>query len=212
MKTPEEKALLLKAIKESLAKSNAGVSVLGNVEVNDTISLIDMITASTNPRINITPENPQYVFESTSKKRFSVSGNGIPTMRVIAEGKDQTVLGNATTVADLRTNADVIFFKQALESLDEGKAIDITNVKFRCVAKLAQNEAVDTSKPAMLPSCYKKYDDYLAEVREANADFQAARVRLHNSGLKPEFASKQWSNTADRVYFQQTPVFQVSWQ
>lgn len=211
MKTAEEKALLLKAIKESLAKSNAGVTVLGNVEVNDTISLVDMITSSNNPRIAITPENPQYVFEASTKKRYSVSGNGIPTMRVLVDGKDRSALGNATTVADLRTNPDVQFFKQALESLDEGKAIDITAVKFTCVGKLAQNDANDTARPAMLPSCYKKYDDYLAEVREANADFQAARVRLHQSGIKPEFASKSWSNEADRAYFQQTPVFQISW-
>lgn len=209
--TPEQKAILLVALKESLAKSSAGMQVLGAVEVGDEIQIVDFKTETNNPRANVTPENPQYVFEGLAKKQFSVSGQGIPTMRVLKSGKDATALGNEFMLANVRNNPDLEFFKQALESLDEGKALDITAVKFKCVSKLVQSDMIDQAKPAMLPSCYKRYDDYLAEVRGENVDYNAARTRLHQSGLKAEFVTKSWAVADDRRYFATTPVFTVAW-
>lgn len=209
--SPEQKAILLVALKESLAKSSAGMQVLGAVEVGDEINIVDFKTETNNPRANVSAENPQYVFESASKKQFSVSGLGIPTMRVLKAGKDVTALGTDYMLVNVRNNPDMEFFKQTLESLDEGRALDITAVKFKCVAKLVQSDMIDQAKPALLPSCYKRYDDYLAEVRGENVDYNAARTRLHQSGLKSEFANKSWANADDRRYFATTPVFTIAW-
>jgi len=209
--TDEQKAILLTALKESLAKSSAGMQVLGAVEIGDEICIVDFKTTTNNPRANVTPENPQYVFESSTKKQFSVSGLGIPTMRVMKAGKDASALGTDFMLSNVRNNPDLEFFKQALESLDEGKALDITAVRFKCITKLVQSDMGDTAKPALLPSCYKRYDDYLAEVRGANVDYNDARARLHQSGLKSEFATKSWVNPDDRRYFATTPVFTVAW-
>jgi hypothetical protein len=209
--TTEQKATLLVALKESLAKSSAGMQALSNIEVGDEISIVDFKTESTNPRANVSPENPSYIFEAKNRRKFAVSGQGIPTMRVLSEGKDASVLGAELTLAANRNNPDMEFFKQALESLDEGKAIDITAVTFKCVAKLAQSDMTDAAKPAMLPSCYKKYDDYLAETRATDVDWNEARTRLHTSGLKPEFVNKSWAVEADRKYYSTTPVFSVNW-
>jgi len=207
----EQKAILLVALKESLAKSSAGMQALGSVEIGDEISIVDFKTESSNPRANVSPENPSYQFEGASRRKFQVSGQGIPTMRVLSEGKDASVLGAEMTLAAARTNPDLMFFKQALEGLDEGKELDITAVKFKCVAKLAQSDANDQARPALLPSCYKKFDDYLAETRESNVDWNAARTRLHASGVKPDFATKSWAVEADRKYFSSTPVFAIAW-
>lgn len=209
--TDAQKAVVLAALKESLAKSSAGIQALGSVEVGDVINLVDFKTESNNPRARVSPENPSYVFESQNRRKFQVSGDGIPTIRVMVEGKNAADLGSEMTLAAVRTNPNIEFFKQALESLDEGKALDITAVKFTCVAKLVQSEMIDQARPAMLASCYKKYDDYLAETRGDNVDWNAARTRLHQSGIKPEFVTKSWANQDDRKYFSTTPVFTVAW-
>lgn len=209
--TAEQKVVLLAALKESLAKSSAGMQALGNIEIGDVINIVDFKTESTNPRARVSVENPSYIFEGKNRRKFQVSGQGIPTMRVVAAGKDASIFGTDLSLNTARTNPDMEFFKQALESLDEGRAIDITTVKFECIAKLVQSDMNDQVKPALIPSCYKKYDDYLAETRVDNVDWNAARTRLHGSGIKAEFVNKSWANADDRKYFSTTPVFSVNW-
>lgn len=209
--TTEQKAIVLAALKESLAKSSAGMQALGNVEIGDELTIVDFKTDSSNPRANVSPENPSYIFEGKNRRKYVVSGQGIPTIRVMVEGKALADLGSEMTLAAVRTNPNIEFFKQALESLDEGRALDITAVKFTCITKLVQSDMNDQAKPALLPSCYKKYDDYLAETRATDVDWNAARTRLHASGVKPEFVNKSWAVEADRKYFSTTPVFTVAW-
>lgn len=209
--TPEQKVALLAAVKASVAKSTVGSQAISGLEVGDTISLTDVITSSSNPRVNITPENPQYVFRSEKNRQFTVSGNGIPAMRVLTPNTAATAVANFTKLEELRTSPAVEFFKQAMDNLDAGKAIDISAVQFKCIAKVVNPEAVDANRPAMLASCYKRYDEYREEVRGNDPDFTAARTRLHASGLKPEFANKSFANQDDRRFFQTTPVFEIIW-
>lgn len=209
--TPELKATLLAAVKDSLMKSTVGSQGINGINVGDEITLVDIITTSNNPNVTITPENPQYVFETANHKQFTVSGNGIPAMRVLAAGKTENDLAGIATLTALRDSPSVEFFKQAMESLDPGKQIDITAVKFKCVSKVVNPEAVDASRPAMVASCYQRYDDYREEMRQANPDYTAARVRLHSSGIKPAYLNKSVANAADARLFQWTPVFSVNW-
>lgn len=209
--TQEKKAAIIAAVLDSLSKSTVGSQAISGLNVGDEINLIDVITSSTNPRVNITKDNPQYVFESANRRRFTVSGNGIPAMRVLTEGADASVVANATTLEDIRSIPQVEFFKQAVESLEPGKEIDLTAIKLKVVAKVANPDASDPSKLAMLNSCYKRYDDYRDAVRGTDPDYTAARINLHSGGLKPEFASKNYANPDDRKFFQTTPVFQITW-
>ena len=209
--TPELKAALLTAVKASMAKSTVGSQALGNVNVGDEIQLVDIITSSTNPAVNISVDNPQYVFASNKNRTFTVSGNGIPAMRVMAAGKTAMDAASFAKLEDVRNSAAVEFFKQALDSIDPGKEIDLTAIRFKCVAKVLNPESVDNSRPAMLNTCYKRYDEYREATRGENPDFTTARIALHNSGLKPEFASKSYANAEDRRFFITTPVFEIAW-
>lgn len=206
----DQKKAMMASVLVALAASTAGTLSLNGIAVGDEIQLVQMLTSSTAPRSRVSAEHPQFIFRTAAGKRFVVSDTGLPAMRILAEGKTFEGLG-AGMLKDIATSADVNFFKTVLETLEKGKEIDITKVKFKCVGKLPQSEATDRDKPALINSCYNGIEDYRAATNVADPDFTSAREALHASKLKPEFKSKTWANPEDRQYFAATPIFQIDW-
>lgn len=193
-----------------LAASTAGTLSMNGIAVDDEIQLGQMLTSSTAPRSRVSPEHPQFVFKSATGKRFTVSDTGLPAMRILAAGKTFDSL-QAGMLKDISQSPDVSFFKTVLETLEAGKEIDITKVKFKCVGKLPQSNSLDRDVPALINSCYNGIEDYRAATNVADPDYNSAREALHGSKLKAEFKNKSWSNPEDRQYFSATPIFQIDW-
>jgi len=208
--TIEQRNAMLVGVLAVLAASTAGTLSMNGIAVDDEIQLMQMLTSSTAPRSRVSAEHPQFVFKSATGKRFTVSDTGLPAMRILASGKTFDSL-QAGMLKDIANSPDVSFFKTVLETLEKGREIDITKVKFKCVGKLPQSNSLDRDVPAMINSCYNGIEDYRAATSVADPDYNTAREALHASKLKPEFKNKSWANVDDRQYFSSTPIFQIDW-
>lgn len=208
--TQDQKNAMMISVLAVLAASTAGTLSMNGIAVGDEIQLVQMLTSSTAPRSRVSAEHPQFIFKSAAGKRFTISDTGLPAMRILVAGKTFDSL-NAGMLKDITNSPDVNFFKTVLETLEKGKDIDITKVKFKCVGKLPQSDSLDRDKPALINSCYNGIEDYRAATNVADPDFNSAREALHSSKLKPEFKNKSWANPEDRQYFAATPIFQIDW-